>query len=125
MEADPASLARLFDRLEGPFNADRQLAFETITQTSRYVLDHRDSAFRIELFLLTDDRFDQARFARRQKHSYEGVPAWISSGEDVVVQKLRWLKLGRSPKHREDVRRVLAVSQPLWPYIGPRLSRSG
>jgi len=110
VETDAASLARLFDSLRDQFDTDRQLSFEMVTHTTRYILDHRATAFKIELFLLSDDPFDRSRFARRRLDEYEGVPVWVLSPEDVVVQKLRWLKLSRNPKHREDVRRVFAFS---------------
>lgn len=110
VETDSASLTRLFNSLGDQFDTDRQLSFEMVTHTTRYVLDHRDTAFKIELFLVSDDPFDRSRFARRRLDSYEGVPVWVMTPEDVVVQKLRWLKLSRNPKHREDVRRVLAYS---------------
>ncbi|MGB9624316.1 MAG: nucleotidyl transferase AbiEii/AbiGii toxin family protein [Phycisphaerae bacterium] len=110
VQTDAVSLARLFDSLQDRFDSDRQPSFEMVTHTTRYVLDHRDTAFKIELFLLSDDPFDHSRFARRRLDSYEDIPVWVMSPEDVVVQKLRRLKLSRNPKHREDVRRVFAFS---------------
>jgi len=116
VETDAASLGRLFDRLSSDFSVDRQLRLEMVTFTHRYVMDHRASAFTIEFFLLSDDPFDKSRFARRRQDSYEGVPVWVLTPEDVVVQKLRWLRISRNPKHRDDVRRVLIVSGPTLDY---------
>jgi len=107
---DAASLARLFDSLRDQFDTDRRPSFEIATHTTRYIPDHRSSAFKTELFLLSHDRFDCSRFARRRLDAYEDIPVWVMATENMMVQKFRWLKLSRNPKHREVVRRVLAYS---------------
>jgi len=43
-------LARVASELGDEFHVDRQMSFETITFTSRYIINHPSSAFKIELF---------------------------------------------------------------------------
>ena len=88
---------------------DAQMSFETITMTMRHLLRHPASEFKIELFLLSDDAHDQARFARRRQVDFEGSPAWLPSPEDVIVTKLRWSKAGRRQKDVLDVQQILRV----------------
>jgi len=46
--------------------------------------------------------------------------AWLPTPEDVIVQKLRWNKVGRRSKDFDDVVSVMAVQGEAvldWPYI--------
>lgn len=97
----------------GPeFQLDPQMSFETITATMRYRFRHHDTAFVVELFLLSHDAHDQARFSRRIKATLNELPVYFPTVEDVIVTKLRWSRQGQRPKDMEDVRRVLAVQRP-------------
>lgn len=108
-------LDQLVQALGDNFSLDPQLMFESVTGTMRWIIQHADSEFKIELFLLSEDPHDQARFARRVEASFNGVPAWVVTAEDVVVMKLRW---GRE-KDVADVRDVVAVQGEAldWDYI--------
>jgi len=102
-------LSGLSVQLGPDFHMDTQASFETVTMTRRHVIIHPATAFKLELFALTDDAHDQERFRRRQVVDFEGHPVRLPTAEDVIVQKLRW---GR-PKDLEDVRDVLAVQMPV------------
>jgi hypothetical protein len=86
------------------------MSFETITGTYRHILRHSESAFKVELFMLSQDAHDRARFARRREGILEGRKVMVPSPEDVVVTKLRWSKQGARAKDIEDVHNVLAVT---------------
>ena len=97
------------------FHLDPQLSFETNTGTFRQLLRHKKSAFKVELFLLSQDAHDQARFERRRAVQMYDRRVWLPSPEDVVVTKLRW---GRG-KDKDDARDVVAVQRDKldWGYI--------
>jgi hypothetical protein len=57
----------LWSRLGPEFHLDPQMSFETITGTSRYVLSVANEAFTVELFLVSEDAHDRARFDRRRQ----------------------------------------------------------
>jgi hypothetical protein len=102
-------------RLGEDFLLDPQLSFETNTGTFRQELRHKHTAFKVELFLLSQDPHDQSRFERRRKVQLRDRRLWLPSPEDVVVTKLRWAR----GKDRDDVRDVMAVQQDKldWSYI--------
>ena len=120
-------VAAVSEKLGPSFRLDPQMSFETITATSRYVLQHADSAFKVELFMLSPDPHDQERFARRRSLPMFGRFAFIPSAEDVVITKLRWSLQGKRAKDIEDVRSVLAVQGNAldWDYIGRWCDRHG
>ncbi len=119
VQADAAGIARLRARLGPVLRWEPQASFETVTATTRHVLDVPGSGFQVELFLLSDDPHDQERFRRRTRVSLLGREAYAASAEDVVITKLRWSRLGRRSKDVEDVRAVVAVSGDRldWNYI--------
>jgi hypothetical protein len=112
MQLESRSLEKLIRELGNDFTFDRQLGFETVTMTSRYVAAHRDPLFKIEFFLLSDDPHDTLRFTRRTIGSLHGRSLPLPTAEDVIITKLRWSKGGKRTKDIEDIRNVLAVQQP-------------
>lgn len=111
VQIDSGQMAALKDRLGAEFRLDAQMTFETITMTTKYVIDHPATAFRVELFLLSGDPHDQSRFTRRQRYEFAGQPTWLPTVEDVIVTKLRWARGGRQGKDVADVEDVLAVQR--------------
>lgn len=115
------SFKRLLERLGPRFIGDPQLQFEGVTGTTRQIIELADHTFKVELFRLTDDPFDQSRFARRVRHRVGNHDVWFPTAEDVVVQKLRWWSSGARPKDVEDARQVILVQGDNlnWSYIEP------
>ncbi len=119
VELGQRRIAELVERLGPDFQLDRQIAFETVTATTRYALELRDSPFKIELFLLSEDAHDQERFRRRHAVSTLGSKIWLPTVEDLIVTKLRWCGHANRGKDRDDIRDVIAVQEQHidWPYV--------
>jgi len=110
MELGHQSIGKLASEIGGGFILDPQMSFESITSTMRYRLTHRDTAFMIELFMLSSDPHDTARFSRKLSGPIgEGFIAYVPTAEDVIITKLRWSKHGRRQKDVQDVEDVLKV----------------
>ena len=65
IELGARSVRELADHLGPQFSLDPQMSFETVTMTRRHQLTVVETAFKIELFYLSDDAHDQERFHRR------------------------------------------------------------
>jgi len=105
-----------FRRLLGPdFEAEPQMSFETNTGTQRQEFWVRGDLFKVELFRLSDDAFDQERFRRRKLVDVAGQSVWFPTPEDVIVMKLRWAR----SKDKDDVKDVMSVQRGNldWNYI--------
>jgi predicted transcriptional regulator len=104
-------------QLSSDFYMDRQLSFETITNSVRNVLTYRPTGFDIELFRLSDDPHRQARFERRKTETIPGADlvADIPTAEDVIIQKLRWQR----DKDISDARNVIhaQLDNLDWDYL--------
>lgn len=119
MQLGDVSLNELQSRLGPAFQLDRQAAFETVSMTTRHVLKLPECNFTIELFRLSDDEHDQARFRRRRRAEVLGRAVWLPTAEDVVVTKLYWAATRTPAKDRDDARNVIAVQGDRldWDYI--------
>ena len=127
VQPEAGMLSSLIERLGSAFELSRQMTFETVTMTKRYVLYMTNSTFSIELFLLSDDPHDMERFARRRHERVLDRDVVIPTVEDVIVTKLRWSHAGRRLKDIEDVGNVIAVQGDRidWDYVTAWCDRHG
>lgn len=116
---EQSSTRQVAQRLGPQFRLDPQLAFETVTATSKTVFTFAPTAFRIELFELSGDAHDQERFRRRRPIELLGRQTFVATPEDVVVTKLRWAKNARRSKDIDDVIKVILAQRDIldWPYV--------
>ena len=119
VELSPGSLERLTRALAPPLRLQLQGSFETVTGTTRYIIELLSDPFVCELFALSDDPHDQERFKRRRRVRVLNRDAFVASAEDMIVTKLRWAADARRTKDREDIRNILAVRGPEldWEYL--------
>lgn len=128
VQANLAETARLVTGDLSFLKLDPQYGFESVTATRKLVLrSTTGDGFIVELFGLSDDPHDQARFARRLKVDWERRPTWIVTAEDAVVTKLRWASFVGREKDAIDARSVIAVQGNLldWPYVESWCDRHG
>lgn len=109
LQADSTLLGVALAKLRAAFQVEPQLAFETITGTTKQVLVTEGGAFKIELFFLSTDEHDQERFRRRKPIRVWDRDVYVPTAEDVIVTKLRWSRQGKRQKDAEDVANVMMV----------------
>lgn len=100
---------RLVRLLPPEFKLDPQVTFETVTGTLRQIIEVPSLPFKIELFELSNDPHDQERFRRRRIEQLMNRSIYLPTPEDVVIQKLRWVRRARRGKDFDDAVAVLAV----------------
>ncbi len=83
---------------------------EAIQQKSMFNLLDTTEGDKADFWILTDEPFDQSRFARKYEENMLGFSMKISTPEDTILMKLRWAKLsGGSEKQFTDALRVYEV----------------
>jgi hypothetical protein len=119
--------AALAARLGPELRIDPQPSFETVTMTMRNIVNVAGIPFKIELFHLSDDAYDQERFRRRIRMKAPGREVSVPTAEDVVVTKVRWAALAKRSKDIDDARNVIAVQGDRldWDYIHSWCDRHG
>jgi hypothetical protein len=119
IELGQSSISELAKHLAPSIRIDPQMSFETVTMTRRYVADVVGMPFKIALFLLGNDPYNQERFRRRKQVALFDRQVWLPTVEDVIVTKLRWGLLGGRAKDRDDVRGLIAIQGDRidWDYV--------
>lgn len=114
-----SSISDLAAALPDGLRLEPQVAFETVTGTTRYLVTLRQSPFVCELFLCSDDPHDTARFERRERVRVLDREAFMATAEDMIITKLRWATRANRAKDRDDVRNIIAVrgAELDWTYV--------
>ena len=116
-QTDPEAIRRLVRALPDDIAVDLQTSFELRTVTTRRLKARLPSKFEVELFDVGDDPHHVERFQRRVLKTLRslGCDAWVATGEDMLIQKLRWQR----PKDIEDAVDYVAVSGVRfdWDYV--------
>lgn len=102
------SLLRAFP---GPdFYLDKESIEDAIKHKSMFnFIDVRDGN-KVDFWFVSDNEFDQIRFARRYKETIDGISVYALKPEDTIIAKLQWAKLsGGSEKQLRDALRVYEV----------------
>lgn len=114
---EPRDMSGIALALGPDFSLERQIEFETLTNSKRNVITHGPSGFTVEFFYLGADPHHQERFRRRRRGMVGQLSrgVWLPTAEDVVIQKLRW----RREKDIADARNVIAVCFDVldWSYL--------
>lgn len=83
---------------------------EAIQHKSMFNLLDTTEGDKADFWILTEEPFDQSRFARKYEENLLGISMKISTPEDTIVMKLRWAKQsGGSEKQFTDALRVYEV----------------
>ena len=92
---------------------DEHSVSQAIARRDMFNLLDADTGDKVDFWLLTDDAFDQSRFARKIVENVNGVPIKVSAPEDTILMKLRWsAQSGGSEKQFGDARSVYELQFP-------------
>lgn len=91
---------------------DAESIREAISHGSMFNLIDVAEGDKVDFWLLTNQPFDQSRFARKYAEEVMGMRLKVSSPEDTILAKLQWaMKSGGSEKQFTDALRVFEVQQ--------------
>lgn len=98
-----------------------QMLFETVTGTTRHLIEIPSIPYKVDVFRLSQDEHDIERFARRQLRFLTRLDrdVFIPTAEDVIITKLRWSVAGERGKDFDDITHVIAVQGDAidWEYV--------
>src|SRR5439155_23495795 len=105
----PASAAKALAAAFPPpdFYLTEESILDAIRRRSMCNLLALNEGEKVDFWILTEEPFDQSRFARKYIEEIMGLKLNISAPEDTILAKLRWAKLaGGSEKQFTDALRV-------------------
>lgn len=107
----------LASTLRDRFYLDEERMLDAIRRRSSFNLIHLGSGLKVDIFVPGDEAFARSEMLRRRSValSREGAASslQVSSPEDLVIQKLRWFRLGGEVSERQwsDLLGVLKVQR--------------
>ncbi|HYT76868.1 MAG TPA: hypothetical protein VEL79_19085 [Vicinamibacterales bacterium] len=120
IDLDEASIACVVRGLGSDFYADAEAFRRAVRQRSSVNVVHLASATKIDLFVMGATSIEAQQMDRRQLISIGSPPVdlYVYTAEDILLQKLRWFRLGGEVSERQwrDVVGIVAVQ-------GERLDR--
>lgn len=93
----PFHVAPLVKAFEVAFYIDAEMVQEAIKCRSSFNIIHLETMFKVDIFILKDDLTSIDEMSRRKpcQISEESQQAFfVSSAEDIIIQKLHWFQLG-------------------------------
>jgi len=107
-EADIENLVEAFSPPR--YYLDAESIREAISRKSMFNLLDVVEGDKVDFWVLTNEPFDQSRFARKYFEDVMGMRLKVSRPEDTILAKLYWaVKSGGSEKHLTDALRVFEV----------------
>ncbi|MBI3955819.1 hypothetical protein HY339_01030 [Candidatus Gottesmanbacteria bacterium] len=99
---DTEHVLAALDTLPRQYAVQKEGVREGIRNKNLFQIIYTPLLLKIDVWLLTNEPFDQTRFRRRTKASILGRKTAIASAEDTILQKLRWYKGVKIEKHLID-----------------------
>jgi hypothetical protein len=104
------------DALQGEFYVDEEMIADAISHQSSFNIIHRESMFKVDVFIPRDRTFVREQFSRAREETLSIDPeirAVVSTAEDILLAKLEWYRMGGEVSERQwrDVLGVLKVQE--------------
>lgn len=90
--------------LQDEFYIDDEMIAESIQRNSSFNIIHRETMFKVDVFIPRPRPFLRSQLARAQKQTFAfetEVSAKFASPEDTILSKLEWYRLGGEVSERQ------------------------
>jgi hypothetical protein len=101
----------LVEALSGEFYVDADMIREAIRRRASFNIIHLSTMMKVDVFILRGDPHSITELERLQLKQIGGRELAVASAEDIVLEKLRWFRLGQgvSDQQWNDVLGVLKI----------------
>ncbi len=102
--------------LQDEFFMDEEMISESIRHNSSFNIIHRNSIFKVDVFIPPQRPFQQSQLARAQRETFHlesQISANFATAEDTILSKLEWFRMGGEVSERQwrDVIGVLKTRE--------------
>jgi hypothetical protein len=113
-EMGPEHILPFVAALQEEFYMDEEMIAEAVRRRNSFNIIHRESMFKVDIFIPHPRPFLQSQLARAQRQVFtfeKEFSARFASPEDTILSKLEWYRLGGEVSDRQwqDVLGVMKV----------------
>lgn len=93
----PENIQPFIAALQDEFFIDEEIIAESIELNSSFNIIHRETMFKVDVFIPRPRPFQQSQLARAQRQTFAletEMSANFASAEDTILSKLEWYRLG-------------------------------
>ena len=90
--------------LQDEFYIDEEMISDSIQHKSSFNIIHRETMFKVDVFIPHQRPFLQSQFVRAQRQTFsfeKEVSAKFASPEDTILAKLEWYRMGGEVSDRQ------------------------
>lgn len=90
--------------LQDDFYIDEEMIAESIQRNSSFNIIHRETMFKVDVFIPRPRPYLQAQLARAQRQTFSldtEISAKFASPEDTILSKLEWYRMGGEVSDRQ------------------------
>lgn len=90
--------------LEKDFFIDEETIVDAVQRHSSFNILHRETMFKVDIFIPYPRSFLQSQLARAQRQAFEldtKMSAIFASAEDTILSKLEWYRMGGETSERQ------------------------
>jgi len=100
--------------LQNEFFIDEEMIIESVKTNSSFNIIHRDTMFKVDVFIPHQRPFLQSQIARAQRQTFSlesEMSANFASPEDTILSKLEWYRMGGEVSDRQwrDILGVMKI----------------
>jgi len=103
-EMRPEHVQSFVAALQNDFFIDEEMIADAVKTNSSFNIIHRDTMFKVDVFIPHPRPFLQSQISRAQKQTFSlesEVSAKFASPEDTILSKLEWYRMGGEVSDRQ------------------------
>lgn len=103
-EMRPEHIQPFVKALQGEFFIDEEMIADAIQHNSSFNIIHRETTFKVDVFIPHPRPFQHSQFARAQRQIFaleSEMSADFASAEDTILSKMEWYRMGGEVSERQ------------------------
>ncbi len=112
------ALAEELLKIDKDVYVDKAMMQHALERKGEFNFIHPSSGLKVDFWIMKDDTFSQEVMRRGIRKRIAGTIIFLSSPEDLILNKLLWYRLTESTRQLEDIESVIRIQQKLdWNYL--------